>query len=322
MIIVDALHTDVANAVEEGFSKSPKRLPSWLFYDETGDRIFQAIMNMPEYYLTACEYEILQMNKERLRQRFVADGNTFDLIEFGAGDGLKTEVLLRHFSERQTMFNYLPVDVSSTALDQLTQRLQRSVPDLSIHTINKRYDQAIRDLHEEDLNRKVFLFLGANIGNFSLPEAEQFAVTISSGMKADDQLLIGFDLKKDPRLIQAAYDDPHGITRHFNMNLLTRLNREVGARFQLDQFKHYPYYDPETGTTKSYLVSLLAQDVYIEALHKSVHFDRWEVIHTEVSQKYDIPMIEKIAARSGLTIVEYYYDCKHYFCDVLFGKKS
>jgi L-histidine N-alpha-methyltransferase len=321
-MVIDALHTDVANAVEEGFSKSPKRLPSWLFYDEIGDKIFQAIMKMPEYYLTACEYEILQMNKERLRQRFVADGSTFDLIEFGAGDGFKTEVLLRHFNERQTMFNYLPVDVSSTALNQLTQRLQASVPDLSINTINKRYDQAIRDLHKEDLNRKVFLFLGANIGNFSLPEAEQFSTTISSGMKAGDQLLIGFDLKKDPRLIQAAYDDPHGITRSFNMNLLTRLNREVGARFQLDQFKHYPYYDPETGATRSYLVSLQAQDVYIEALNKSIRFDRWEIIHTEISQKYDIAMIEKIAARSGLAIVDHYYDCKHYFCDVLFGKKS
>ena len=322
MILVDTLYTDVANAVEEGFAKNPKRLPSWLFYDETGDKIFQAIMRLPEYYLTGCEYEILQLNKERLRQRFVADGSAFDLIEFGAGDGLKTEVLLRHFSELQTTFNYLPVDVSATALNQLTQRLQGSVPDLSVNTINKRYDQAIHDLYEEDLNRKVFLFLGANIGNFTPTEAEYFSATISSGMNADDQLLIGFDLKKDPRLIQAAYDDPHGITRNFNMNLLTRLNRELGAHFQLDRFKHYPYYDPETGMTRSYLVSLQAQDVFIEAFNRSVHFDRWEVIHTEVSQKYDVPMIERIAARAGLAIIDYYYDCKHYFCDVLFGKKS
>lgn len=322
MTAVETLQADVARAVEEGFAKDPRRLPSWLFYDETGDKLFQAIMRMPEYYLTPCEYEILQMNKERLRQRFAANGTSFDLIEFGAGDGIKTEVLLRHFNEQHTSFNYLPVDVSSTALTQLAQRLQRSVPGLSISSINKRYDQAVRDLYEEDLNRKVFLFLGANIGNFTIAEATHFTSTISAGMKNDDLLLIGFDLKKDPRLIQAAYDDPHGITRNFNLNLLTRLNRELGAHFLVDQFRHYPYYDPETGITQSYLVSQVAQDVYIEVFDRSVHFNRWEIIHTEISQKYDLPMIAKMAEAAGLTILDHYHDCKHYFCDVLFGKKS
>jgi L-histidine N-alpha-methyltransferase len=322
MIIVDDHHTVVARAVEEGFAKNPKRLPSWLFYDEAGDKIFQAIMRMPEYYLTGCEYEILQTNKERLRQRFVADGSIFDLIEFGAGDGFKTEILLRHFSDASTLFNYLPVDVSATVLSQLTKRLALSVPSLAIQPINSRYDNAIHILQEEDKNRKVFLFLGANIGNFTPAEAEQFVSTISNGMEVGDQLLIGFDLKKDPRLVQAAYDDPHGITRSFNMNLLLRLNRELGANFQLDQFKHYPYYDPESGMTKSYLVSLREQDVTLEVLNKSIHLNRWEVIHTEVSQKYDIPMIEKIADRTGLEITDFYYDCKHYFSDVLFRKKS
>ena len=322
MTITDSKYTEVMHAVEAGFAKHPKRLPSWLFYDEAGDKIFQAIMHMPEYYLTSCEYEILQSNKDKLYQYFSKHDDAFDLIELGAGDGLKTEIILRHFQDRKAAFRYMPIDVSATVLSSLTHRLADILPKLVVHPVNNRYDAALRTLYNDDVNRKVFLFLGANIGNFDPHEAENFVSMIASRMRQGDQLLIGFDLKKDPRLIQAAYDDPHGITRQFNMNLLIRLNRELGATFIPDQFRHYPCYDPETGMTKSYLVSLRTQDVYIAALQTSVHFDRWEVIHTEVSQKYDIPMIETIAAASELEIVDFLYDCKHYFCDVLFKKKN
>jgi uncharacterized SAM-dependent methyltransferase len=188
-----------------------------------------------------------------------------------------------------------------------------------IQPINKKYTEALEYVTHDEYP-KVFLFLGANIGNFNVHEATNFIRHIAEAMERDDQLLIGFDLKKDPRLVQAAYDDPHGITRDFNMNLLVRLNRELGAQFQLDQFHHYPCYDPETGMTKSYLVSLKNQDVYFEACEKAVHFDRWEIIHTEVSQKYDMRMIEALASKAGLEIVDTFYDCKHYFCDVLFKK--
>ncbi len=319
MIRTDLQFADVAQALEEGFSQTPKRLPSWLFYDETGDKIFQAIMHMPEYYLTTCEYEILQMNKGKLLCHFKAVQSPFNLIELGAGDGLKSEILLKHFTEARAEFIYSPIDVSETVLQQLVGRLQHSVPRLSINPINKRYDEAI-ELLQQDEFRKIFLFMGANIGNFNVKEATKFVSSTSKSMSPGDQLLIGFDLKKDPRLIQAAYDDPHGITRDFNLNLLVRLNRELGAQFQLDQFHHYPYYDPETGMTKSYLVSLKNQDVYFEACDKVVHFNRWEIIHTEVSQKYDMPMIDELASRAGLEVVDAFFDCKHYFCDVLFKK--
>jgi L-histidine Nalpha-methyltransferase len=319
MITSDIQLTDIAKAVEEGFAQSPKRLPSWLFYDEAGDKIFQAIMHIPEYYLTACEYEILQMNKARMLRHFAAHKTPFNLIELGAGDGLKTEILLKYFSEQKAEFVYSPVDVSQAVLAQLQQRLKKSVPQLSIQGIHGKYDEALDQLYRSE-QRKVYLFMGANIGNFSLKEAPQFVTTISDSMQCGDQLMIGFDLKKDPRLIQAAYDDPHGITRDFNMNLLVRLNRELGAQFQLDQFKHYPYYNPETGVTKSYLVSLKDQDVYFEGCDKSFHFNRWEVIHTEISQKYDQQMIEDLFDQAGLEIVEFFYDCKYYFCDVLVTK--
>ncbi len=320
-ITTDIHTTDIHQTVKEGLLKTPKQLPSWLFYDEAGDKLFQAIMRMPEYYLTACEFEILQLHKETLRQKFQGDGSRVDIIEFGAGDGLKTEILLKYFSSQQTSFRYLPVDVSQSVLNQLTHRFDCSVPGMDIQPIRSRYDKAISDLQVYDTNRKVFLFLGANIGNFTLPEASAFMKHVATAMDEHDQFVVGFDLKKDPRMIQRAYDDPHGITRNFNMNLLLRLNRELGANFSLDQFSHYPHYDLETGTAKSYLVSLKQQDVFIEALQESIHFNRWETIHTEISQKYDTTMIERFAQQAGLLIDQYLYDCKHYFCDVLFKKK-
>jgi uncharacterized SAM-dependent methyltransferase len=136
-------------------------------------------------------------------------------------------------------------------------------------------------------------------------------------LTAKDMLLIGFDLKKDPRIIQEAYDDPRGLTREFNLNILTRINRELGADFAPAEFTHFPYYDPETGATKSFLMSMKDQTVRIPSLDRIIHFEQWETIQTEVSQKYDIRMIEKLVALSGLRIAEIFYDNQKYFCDVL-----
>lgn len=321
MVTTDNGASEIAKWVEEGLSQKPKRLPSWLFYDKAGDRLFQSIMNMPEYYLTPCEYEILGSNKGVLRKIFTDGTNAFNLIELGAGDGFKTEILLKHFSENNTRFIYTPIDVSENVLKDLKLRLLKSLPNLVIQPNHNRYDDALRSLRQ-DKSRNIFLFLGANIGNFTTGDAIHFLKRIASVMKDGDLLLIGFDLKKDPRLIQAAYDDPHGITRDFNMNLLERLNRELGADFKSETFCHYPFYNPETAQNKSYLVSKIKQNVYIKSVEKSFHFDAWEIIHTEVSQKYDHGMIDTLAAEAGLQIAQHFYDSKRYFSDVLLRKNE
>ncbi len=313
--------SQLVQAVEEGLFKENKSLPSWLFYDENGDRIFQEIMRMPEYYLTGCEYEILQMNAAAILQRFQQQG-AFQLIELGAGDGLKTELLLKHFTQQQADFTYHPIDISSTVLAQLQDRLSRSLPNLPFFPQQGEYEPALEKLNLSSDKRKVILFLGANIGNFTMSEAGAFLQRIQKAMHTNDLLFLGIDLKKDPRMIQRAYDDAQGITKSFNLNLLVRLNRELGANFMLDQFSHYPTYNPETGEARSYLISLRQQDVYFEALQKNVHFKRWEHIHTEVSIKYDQQMIEQLAKASTLTIEHQYYDCKHYFSDVVFTKTT
>lgn len=306
----------VADVVSQGLGAKQKTLPSWLFYDENGDRIFQQIMRIPEYYPTRCEYDILQHYKDDLLKHFQGSGQSFRLIEFGAGDGIKTEILLKHFIAHGSPFTYLPIDISANALEQLSERLTRALPGLRIQTLNKSYDDALISLRD-NVERKVILFMGANIGNFTLPEATQFLKKTLIHLASEDLMLIGFDLKKDPRIIHEAYDDPHGLTQSFNLNILSRLNRELGARFNPDDFSHYPYYDPETGTTKSFLISLKEQDVFIEALGKSYHFDAWETIQTEVSQKYDVEMIEKLMSITGFAIVDLFYDNRKYFCDVL-----
>jgi L-histidine N-alpha-methyltransferase len=316
---LSTISAQVAQAVEEGLFKEQKTLPSWLFYDHQGDRIFQEIMHMPEYYLTGCEFEILQMNAAALLKRFQQLG-AFQLIELGAGDGLKTEILLKHFTQQQADFTYHPIDISATVLTQLQDRLSTSLPNLPFFPQQGDYDKALEKLNLSSDKRKVILFLGSNIGNFSAIEAGAFLQRIKKSMHANDLLFVGMDLKKDPRMIQRAYDDAQEITKNFNLNLLVRLNRELGGNFMLDQFSHYPTYNPETGEAKSYLVSLRQQDVYFEALQKTVRFKRWEHIHTEVSIKYDQQMIEQLAEVSGLTIEHQYYDCKHYFSDVLLIK--
>ncbi|MEQ8364821.1 MAG: L-histidine N(alpha)-methyltransferase [Cyclobacteriaceae bacterium] len=322
MIQTNTYNKETLKTIEAGLMKQPKRLPSWLFYDEIGDKIFQAIMRMSTYYLTASEFDIFRTQKDRILNHIGTDNTSFKLVELGAGDGTKTEVLLDHFLKEKVPFTYVPVDVSEAVLTQLVTRLNVSLPDLKIHPECKLYSEALEIMKNDTSEKKLILFLGANIGNFNKEEAIAFVTKLAVNMNAPDRLLIGFDLKKDPRLIQAAYDDPEGITREFNLNLLGRINREFGGQFDLNLFSHYPFYDPETGVTKSFLVSKEEQDVWIDALEKSIHFDEAEVIHTEVSQKYDLKMINLLAAQAGLEIVDVIYDQKKYFADVVLKLKD
>jgi dimethylhistidine N-methyltransferase len=272
--------------------------------------------------VTGCEFDILQNQKEVIWRHIAKDSHPFKLVELGAGDGTKTEVLLKYFYSKEVPFTYVPVDVSLAVLEELKQRLNKSIPGLNILLENKLYNEALDELKNDHAERKLIMFLGANIGNFNIQEAILFVRKLRVSMNESDLLLIGFDLKKDPRLIQAAYDDSECITREFNLNLLSRINRELGGQFKTETFSHYPYYDPETGVTKSFLVSKVDQDVWIEAFEKEFHFDKNEIIHTEVSQKYDMKMIRNLAVQSGLEIVDILYDKKEYFADVMFKVKT
>ena len=218
--------------IEAGLSANPKALSSKYFYDETGSRIFQAIMEMPEYYLTNAEYDIFKGQAAEILKAIDPEGKGFHLLEFGAGDGYKTKVLLKHFLEQKVGFDYLPIDISRPILDELEAALNAEMPELDVSPKTGEYFSVLEELSGVDTRQKVILFLGSNIGNFNKDVAIRFLSTMASKMNTGDKLLIGMDLKKDPHVILKAYNDPHGHTRDFNMNLLVRINRELGGRFR------------------------------------------------------------------------------------------
>ena len=307
--------------VIEGLSADRKTLSSKYFYDEIGDALFQQIMDLPEYYLTKSELEVFTTYKGDLLELFAAGGKAFDLIEFGAGDGMKTKVLLSEFLEKKADFRYLPVDISGNALEGLEQSLGREMPGLEVVPYRGEYFEALGSIPADDHRKKVVLFLGSNIGNFTGAAAGEFIQGISERLNPGDGVLVGLDLKKDPRIILDAYNDAQGVTRAFNLNLLQRINRELGADFMLDQFDHYPLYDPETGEARSYLVSKKEQTVRFKGRPEVLRFAKGEVIHTEISKKYSVPEIESLTGHAGLKPERWLYDCRHFYVDVYFSKK-
>jgi dimethylhistidine N-methyltransferase len=309
--------TPFAQDILEGLSGVVKTLPSKYFYDEQGDKIFQAIMDMPEYYLTKCEFEIFSEQKEAILKEFSPGNEPFNLIELGAGDGTKTKILLRYFLDQGVDFVYYPIDISNHILVELASDLQIEMPELKVEPLNLNYFEALATFRNLNDRRNITLFLGSNIGNFQKFEATQFLSKLASACRKNDMLFIGIDQKKDPRIIQQAYDDAQNITAAFNLNLLTRINRELDADFNINQFAHYAFYNPENGEVRSYLYSKIKQDVRINALNCEIHFSKNEFIHTEISKKYNLKEIEHIADNSGFKVLKNFSDSKNYFINSL-----
>ncbi|HRI02656.1 MAG TPA: L-histidine N(alpha)-methyltransferase [Pyrinomonadaceae bacterium] len=306
-----------ADDVLRGLSATPKELSSKYFYDDEGSRLFQEIMKLPEYYLTGCENEIFSTQTSEIHRAFANGDNAFDLIELGAGDGTKTAVLVDHFLKQNADISYSPIDISQEALDALTEKFEREFPALRMNAMNGDYFKILESLRSANGRRKVLLFLGSNIGNFSAEQSVAFFRSLREVMSDNDLLLVGFDLQKDPHVIANAYDDAAGVTAKFNLNLLTRINRELGGNFDLGKFTHYANYRPIEGSARSFLVSREKQTVRIDALGRDFEFDPWEAVFMEISQKYSLKMIEELAKNSGFKVKQNFFDDKNYYCDSL-----
>lgn len=312
----DKITTDFATEVKNGLTADPKTLSPKYFYDAKGDKLFQQIMELEEYYLTRSEYQILQQCKENLTKNLQI-GKRIRLIELGAGDGFKTKLLLSHFIEKNLNFEYVPIDISNNVLVEFKGTLELELPKLEVNPINGEYFEVLKKLSEDNNTVNVVLFLGSNIGNFTDVEAHEFLKSLSNNMKRGDFLFIGFDLKKNPEVILSAYNDKQGITAEFNYNLLHRINNELGGNFNVDNFSHYPIYDPLTGQARSYLVSKCKQVVCIEKIGQTYTFEAWESIHLEISRKYSIKEIENMADVLDFEPIESYFDDKEWFVDCL-----
>lgn len=312
--MTDTFATDILN----GLTAKEKYLPSKYFYDDNGSRIFQEIMNMPEYYLTNAEFEILSMQCQQIVEA-LKFSTPFNIIELGAGDGLKTFKLLEYLVQNNINFNYVPIDISQEAMDILSERLKERLPGLNIKPQVGDYFEILKKNTQSDYP-SLLLFLGGNIGNYLEDRAKELLQLFNDSMKQGDKLLIGFDLKKNPIMIHNAYYDSHGITKRFNLNLLLRINRELDADFKIDDFDFYCHYNPITGDVKSYIVSLRKQTVELKALNKSIDFDYNELIWTELSKKYSLDEIRDLAAVTNFKLTSNFLDCKHYFTDSLWEK--
>jgi L-histidine Nalpha-methyltransferase len=294
----------------KGLSLKPKSIPSLYFYDDKGSELFQKITKHSDYYLTNAEIEILS------RINLPVEAEKIDLIELGPGDGQKGQLVIRGFLDNRVKVNYFPIDISSRAIAQLRENIQPQ-KNLKIHSVLADYFEGLRLVRKKSKNRALILFLGSNIGNFNVNECQDFLKHLGDILKPGDFTLIGFDLKKDINILNRAYNDPEGLTRDFNLNLLDRINRELGGSFDKNKFKHLGSYNQKLGAMESFLISQEKQQVFISQLDRSFDFEVLEPIHMEYSFKYLKSDIEKLASQAGFEICEHFNDSKKYFIDSL-----
>lgn len=310
--------TSLLEDVIEGLSAEDKFLQSKYFYDDTGDLLFQEIMALDEYYLTRAETAIFHENAQSIAEEFPT--SPFQLAELGAGDGSKTKYLLAAALKMGLQFNYRPIDISAHVLNILDNNLKKWLPGLISEGMAMDYFEALRALTKRSLEPLVVLFLGSNIGNFRRDNVDAFMSELAGCLRKGDLFILGVDKKKDPNQILAAYNDSRGVTAAFNFNILRRLNRELGANFDLRKFKYYNSYDPHSGESRSYLISLEKQEVHIKVAQKSFTLEAHEAIHTETSRKYGGRDLDRLAQKHGFKIRQEFQDAKQLFRDQIWEK--
>ncbi len=287
--------------VLEGLVLRPKRLsPKWL-YDERGSELFERITELDAYYLTRVETGILERHRDEMAD---AVGAGAVLIEFGSGSSTKTRMLL---DRSRDLAAYVPIDISEDRLLASAHALRAEYPDLNVAPVVADYTKTLDLPPNIDRDaRRVVYFPGSTIANFHPLEARRFLSRIARLCGRDGGLLIGFDLKKDPAVLHQAYNDSEGVTAEFNLNLLRRINRELGADFDLSAFRPYAFYDPVEGRIEMHLVSITDQDVTVGG--RSFHFAEGETLWTESSYKYSEAEFERLAADAGFEPVRTWVD--------------
>lgn len=303
-----------ARDVAAGLTRTPKQLPCRYFYDQEGSLLFEAICRLPEYYVPRAEREILERRAAEIAAR-LAPGSA--LVELGSGSAAKTRLLIEVLLRRQGALQYVPVDVSRSMLEESAIALLADYPPLRIVAVAAEYEEGLEVLGQAAGSPKLILWLGSNIGNLERADAAAFLRRVRSLMTPDDRILVGIDLRKDRAVLERAYDDAQGVTAQFNRNILARINRELGGRFDLDTFRHRAVYDETAGRIEMYLVSTCEQRVLIERLGLEVTFAAGEAVHTENSYKYAQSEIDALAEAAGLRIERQWLDRARRFSDNL-----
>lgn len=302
-----------------GLSSLPKSISAKYFYDDIGSELFQKISQHPDYYLTKTEYAIFEKIGNIIPK--ILNEPEIDIIELGVGDGHKSRLIIDGFLAKGCKVNFYPIDISDKAMQLLGENL--TIDDsLNIHGVVADYFHGLNHLKEISDNKKLVLFLGSNIGNFTRAESQDFLAKLWLSLNDRDHVLIGFDLIKDPEILNKAYNDDDGLTKAFNLNLLNRINVELGGNFNGSKFQHYGFYNPTKECMESYLVSLEDQYVHISTLEKTFHFEKFEAMHLESSHKYSPPEISHLANNNSFHVEQNFSDEKHYFIDALWQVKK
>lgn len=296
--------SDFANDALLGLRANPRSIPPKYFYNEIGSQLFNQICETPEYYQTRTEYKILQHNIEEITQQM---GPVELLIEPGSGNSAKVRKLLNALRPH----TYLPMDISKSHLREEAYKLSQEYPWLNVHAICTDFTVSLPIPSHLDHHHKVAFFPGSSIGNFEPKAAIEFMKRINEMLGSGGGLLIGVDLKKETNLLNAAYNDKENVTAAFNLNLLTRMNKELGADFDLSAFRHNAFYNEEIGRIEMHLRS--EKDQHVKFSDHSIKFAAGETIHTENSYKYSIPEFEALAGSAGFSLERSWTDKDNLF---------
>ncbi len=294
-----------AQDVASGLSSTPKRLPSKYHYDDVGSTLFEAITRLPEYYLTRAETQILSEWGWQIVRLLDAP---VDFLELGSGSAIKTRLLIGEALRVQDDLLYSPIDISTEAVCASSMALVESYPALRVRAYAGDYFDVL-DSHDVRSERKMLaMLMGSNVGNYEPDEAQLLLALLGSALRRGDGLLIGTDLKKDRATLELAYDDPIGVTAAFNLNVLARINRDLGANFDVKNFRHVVHYDERRGSVDSFLEARDRIDVRIPGAGARIALDAGERIHTESSYKFSDDDVVQLARGAGFHSKSVWHD--------------
>ncbi len=305
-----------AEEISSSLTNNSKFINPKFFYDKKGSELFEKICALPEYYPTRTEISILK-NLQKELSSYLDD--TFRLVELGSGASVKTRLILDVFTKLQSKTEYFPIDISEI-LTESSELLLRDYDGLHITGIIDSYEGGLEFLKTYDDKKNLIIFLGSSFGNFTPKDGYEFLQKINSTMKDDDLFLIGLDLVKDKEILESAYDDSQGVTAKFNLNVLSRINDELDADFELNNFAHHAIYNDKEQRIEMYLQSLVNQSVIVSKSNLSLNLMKNELIHTEHSHKYRLSQIEDILTKSGFDIKHMWLDDKRHFSLTLVSK--
>ena len=305
-----------AESIYSGLSRNSKFIHPKFFYDKTGSELFEQICSLPEYYPARTEESILRKLQPELPE-FLED--ECRLVELGSGSAVKTRLLLDVFSKLQDKVEYFPIDISEI-LAESSERLLCDYKNLTVTGIIDTYEGGLEFLKAYDTKKNLIIFLGSSFGNFSPVDGYKFLETVYSTMRSGDLFLIGLDLVKDPEILEAAYDDSQGITAQFNLNVLSRINDELDADFNLKNFAHHSLYNENDQRIEMYLRSLSEQSAVISKSNLVLKLKQGELIHTEYSHKYRLSQIHDLLDDVGFELKRTWLDDKKHFSLTLVSK--